>query len=50
VVVIACEPAVVEEMGIGLSDEVAGAVERAVELVMTTIGELRLDAAYQQVE
>jgi hydrogenase maturation protease len=50
VVVIACEPAVVEEMGIGLSDEVAGAVEKAVELVMTTIGELRLDAAYQQVE
>jgi hydrogenase maturation protease len=46
VVVIACEPAVVEEMGIGLSDQVAEAVERAVELVMTTIGELRADAAY----
>jgi hydrogenase maturation protease len=50
VVVIACEPAVVEQMGIGLSDEVAGAVDRAVELVVSTIGELRLDAAYEQVE
>jgi hydrogenase maturation protease len=47
VVVIACEPAAVEEMGIGLSDEVGGAVERAVELVAGTIEELRLDAAYQ---
>ena len=28
VVVIACEPEVVEEMGLGLSDQVAGAVER----------------------
>jgi hydrogenase maturation protease len=46
VVVIACEPAVVEEMGIGLSDQVAEAVERAVELVMSTIDELRADAAY----
>jgi hydrogenase maturation protease len=47
VVVIACEPAVVEEMGLGLSDEVSGAVDRAVELVMGTIEELRSDAAYQ---
>jgi hydrogenase maturation protease len=46
VVVIACEPAVVGEMGIGLSDQVAEAVERAVELVMSTIDELRADAAY----
>jgi hydrogenase maturation protease len=50
VVVIACEPAVVEEMGIGLSDEVSGAVERAVELVAGTIDELRHDAAYEPVE
>ena len=35
VVVIACEPAVVEEMGIGLSDEVAAAVEGAVDLVLS---------------
>jgi hydrogenase maturation protease len=50
VMVIACEPAAVEEMGIGLSDEVDGAVDRAVELVASTIEELRLDAAYQPVE
>ena len=34
VIVIACEPAVVEEMGIGLSPEVAGAVDGAVDLVL----------------
>jgi hydrogenase maturation protease len=48
VVVIACEPAVVEEMGIGLSDEVAGAVDAAVDLVADTVDELRTDAAYRQ--
>ena len=36
VVVIACEPADVEEMGLGLSDEVSAAVDRAVELVEST--------------
>ena len=36
VVVIACEPAEIEEMGIGLSDEVGAAVDRAVELVEST--------------
>jgi hydrogenase maturation protease len=41
VVVIACEPGEVEEMGIGLSDEVGAAVERAVELVVATIAEVR---------
>jgi hydrogenase maturation protease len=50
VVVVACEPAAVEEMGIGLSDEVSGAVDRAVDLVASTIDELRLDAAYEPVE
>ena len=34
VVIVACEPAEVEEMGLGLSDDVAGAVDRAVELVL----------------
>ncbi len=34
VVVVACEPAEVEEMGIGLSDEVARAVDGAVDLVV----------------
>ena len=45
VVVIACEPAEVQEMGFGLSDHVSGAVDRAVELVVTTIAELRADVA-----
>ena len=44
VVVVACEPAVVEEMGFGLSDEVAGAVDAAVRLVMQTVDELAADA------
>ena len=46
VVVIACEPTQVEEMGLGLSDEVARAVDGAVELVARTVGELQADAAY----
>lgn len=41
VIVIACEPAVVEEMGIGLSEPVAAAVEGAVDLVLATVGELQ---------
>jgi hydrogenase maturation protease len=41
VVVVACEPAEVEEMGIGLSESVAAAVDRAVEVVESTVGELR---------
>lgn len=45
VVVIACEPAVVEEMGIGLSPDVGAAVDHAVALVATTIDELRADPA-----
>jgi hydrogenase maturation protease len=41
VVVIACEPAQVEEMGWGLSADVEAAVERAVGLVLETVEELR---------
>ena len=41
VIVIACEPVDVEELGFGLSNEVAEAVERAAELVHTTLAELR---------
>jgi hydrogenase maturation protease len=41
VVVIACEPADVEQIGWGLSDSVSEAVNRAVGLVLETIGELR---------
>jgi hydrogenase maturation protease len=40
VVVIACEPADVEEMGWGLTDSVSEAVERAVGLVLETLSEL----------
>jgi hydrogenase maturation protease len=43
VVVIACEPAEVEEMGFGLSDHVGAAVDHAVELVVSTVAELRAD-------
>ena len=44
VVVIACEPADVEEMGWGLSEPVRDAIERAVDLVVETIAELRSGA------
>jgi hydrogenase maturation protease len=47
VVVIACEPAEVEEMGWGLSDDVKAAVDRAVDLVLSTVGELRAATAAQ---
>jgi hypothetical protein len=44
--VIACEPATLGEMGWGLSKEVEAAVDRAVDVVLKTVGELRSDAAY----
>jgi hydrogenase maturation protease len=44
VVVIACEPVDVEQMGWGLSEVVAEAVDRAVALVLETVGELRTAA------
>jgi hydrogenase maturation protease len=47
VVVIACEPGTVAEIGFALSESVAGAVEPAVKLVLETIAELQTDAAYQ---
>jgi hydrogenase maturation protease len=50
VLIVACEPAVVEEMGTTLSAEVQAAVERAVDLVLETIEELRHDAAYAAVD
>ncbi len=43
VIVIACEPADVEEMGWGLSDEVRDAVDRAVDLVVETVAGLRAE-------
>jgi hydrogenase maturation protease len=45
VMVIACEPQDVQEMGFGLSSDVQAAVERAVELVIETAGELRAEAS-----
>ena len=45
VVVIACEPAEVQVMGFGLSDDVRSALARAVELVLETAEELRFQAA-----
>jgi hydrogenase maturation protease len=41
VVVIACEPAQVGELGFGLSEQVQAAVERALDLVAETVGELQ---------
>ena len=48
VVVIACEPADVEEVGMGLSPAVEAAVNGAVDLVLRTCEELRHDSAYEQ--
>src|SRR6202142_2516286 len=45
VVVIACEPAEIEEMGWGLSDSVSEAVDRALDLVFETLADLRSGVA-----
>ena len=45
VVVIACEPADIEQMGIGLTDEVSRAVDGAIALVRETVGELSVQVA-----
>jgi hydrogenase maturation protease len=47
VVVIACEPAEVEQMGWGLSEAVSTAVDRAVELVLETVKQLRAGAVLE---
>jgi hydrogenase maturation protease len=44
VVVIACEPAEVEEPGVGLTPAVAAAVPRAVDLVLEALADLRAKA------
>ena len=43
VVVVACEPEVVEEVGFGLSDAVRESLSRAAEVVLETIAELGSD-------
>ena len=45
--VIACEPAVVEDVGLGLTPAVEAAEERAIALVLAAVDELRTDAAYK---
>jgi hydrogenase maturation protease len=41
VLIVACEPESVEEVGLGLSEAVSGAVGRAVDVVLETVRELR---------
>ncbi len=48
VMVIACEPADVEEMGWGLTEQVKEAVDRAVTLVVETVEELRSEPVGQE--
>ncbi len=50
VTIVACEPAAVEEMGLGLSPQVEAAIEGAVELVLETVNELRAGASYEGAE
>jgi hydrogenase maturation protease len=46
VMIVACEPTTVEEMGMELSPAVAGVVDKAVEVVLETVRDLQHDAAY----
>ncbi|MDX6718367.1 MAG: hydrogenase maturation protease [Solirubrobacteraceae bacterium] len=50
VVIVACEPQTIEEMGVGLSPVVEEAVNRAVDLVLETAKELRTDEAYASLD
>ena len=50
VVIVACEPQTIEEMGMGLSPVVEEAVDRAVALVLETARELLTDEAYASVD
>ena len=43
VFVVACEPEVVEDVGFGLSDPVAGALARAVDVVLEAVADLQAD-------
>jgi hydrogenase maturation protease len=46
VMVIACEPGEIEQVGWGLSDEVSAAVGRAADLVVETVSELRCTSSH----
>jgi hydrogenase maturation protease len=48
VVIVACEPAGAEALGMELSEDVAAAVERAVDTVLEQIAELQSHAAYEE--
>ena len=50
VVIVACEPQTVEEMGVGLSPVVEEAVDRAVDLVLEQAKELLTDEAYASLD
>jgi hydrogenase maturation protease len=50
VIIIACEPLTVEEMGVGLSPVVEEAVGRAVDLVLEQAKELLTDEAYASLD
>ncbi|HEX2358829.1 MAG TPA: hydrogenase maturation protease [Solirubrobacterales bacterium] len=50
VVVVACEPEEVEEMGIELSEPVRASVDRAIELVIEQVEMMRRDALAEQAE
>jgi len=50
VVIIACEPLTIEEMGVGLSPVVEAAVDRAVDLVLEQAAELLTDEAYASLD
>ena len=47
VVIVACEPGEVEDLGIGLSPALEAAVDQAIALIDETIAELQTDAAYK---
>ncbi len=47
VVIIACEPGEVEDLGIGLSPALEAALDQAIALIDETIAELQTDAAYE---
>ena len=46
VVVVACEPGPIEDLSVGLSPEVEAVIERALEVVLEQVAELRTDEAY----
>ncbi|MDP9228644.1 MAG: hydrogenase maturation protease [Actinomycetota bacterium] len=50
VVIVACEPAAEDEIGMGLSDKVKGAVEKAVDVVLEQIEKIRTQAAKGEIE